>query len=43
VWGPLESLYDEGKAPIPEWNAGPAAVTATDKENLLVLPEGRRR
>ena len=23
--------------------AGPAAVAATDKENLLVLPEGRRR
>ncbi len=43
VWGPLESLYEEGKAPIPQWNAGPAAVAATDKENLLVLPEGRRR
>ena len=43
VWGPLESLYEEGRAPIPQWNAGPAAVAATDKENLLVLPEGRRR
>ena len=43
VWGPLESLYEEGKAPIPQWNAGPVAMAATDKENLLVLPEGRRR
>jgi len=43
VWGPLESLYEEGRAPIPQWNAGPAAVATTDKENLLVLPEGRRR
>jgi flavin-dependent dehydrogenase len=43
VWGPLESLYEEGRAPIPQWNAGPAAVVATDKENLLVLPDGRRR
>ncbi len=43
VWGPLESLYEEGKAPIPQWNAGPVATAATDKENLLVLPEGRRR
>ena len=43
VWGPLESLYEEGKAPIPQWNAGPVALAATDKENLLVLPEGRRR
>ena len=43
VWGPLESLYEEGRGPIPQWNAGPAAVAATDKENLLVLPDGRRR
>ena len=43
VWGPLESLYEEGRTPIPQWNAGPAAAAATDKENLLVLPEGRRR
>ena len=43
VWGPLESLYEKGRAPIPQWNAGPSAVAATDKENLLVLPEGRRR
>jgi flavin-dependent dehydrogenase len=42
VWGPLESLYEEGKAPIPQWNAGTAASAATDKENVLVLPDGRR-
>ena len=22
VWGPLESLYDEGRSAIPRWNAG---------------------
>jgi flavin-dependent dehydrogenase len=43
VWGPLESLYEEGRASIPQWNAGSAAAATTDKENLLVLPEGRRR
>jgi hypothetical protein len=42
VWGPLESLYEEGRAPIPGWDAGTTAGAATDKENLLVLPEGRR-
>jgi flavin-dependent dehydrogenase len=42
VWGPLESLYEEGKAPIPSWDAGTPAAAAADKERLLVLPEGRR-
>jgi flavin-dependent dehydrogenase len=42
VWEPLESLYEEGKPAIPRWNAGVGAVVAIDKENLLVLPEGRR-
>ena len=26
VWGPLESLYEEGRAPIPQWNAGTGRV-----------------
>ena len=43
VWGPLESLYEEGRTPIPQWNAGTAAAATTEKESLLVLPEGRRR
>src|SRR5262245_44732789 len=34
VWAPLESLYEEGRSLIPRWNAGTAASTATDKENL---------
>jgi len=42
VWGPLESLYEEGRAPIPRWNAGSAATSAPDKANTLVLPDGRR-
>jgi hypothetical protein len=43
VWGPLESLYEEGRAAIPLWNAGTPAETTGEKENLLVLPDGRRR
>ncbi len=42
VWAPLESLYKEGKNPIPKWDAGQASSEATDKENELVLPEGTR-
>jgi flavin-dependent dehydrogenase len=42
VWGPLESLYEEGRATIPQWNAGTASSVASDKETLLVLPDGRR-
>jgi len=43
VWGPLESLYEEGRGPIPQWNAGtPAAAAAAEKVNMLVLPDGRR-
>jgi flavin-dependent dehydrogenase len=42
VWGPMESLYPADKQPIPAWNAGTPAAQATDKHNMLVLPEGRR-
>jgi flavin-dependent dehydrogenase len=42
VWAPLESLYKDGKKPIPTWDAGQAASEATDKANELVLPEGAR-
>ena len=41
VWGPLESLYEPGKPPIPTWDAGTPADQADDKSNMLVLPEGR--
>ena len=43
VWGPLESLYEPGKPPIPTWDAGTPADQASDKSNMLVLPEGRTR
>jgi flavin-dependent dehydrogenase len=43
VWTPIESLYEPGKAPIPTWDAGVPADQATDKSNMLVLPEGRTR
>jgi flavin-dependent dehydrogenase len=42
VWGPMESLYPEGKKPIPTWRAGTPAADAADKHNELVLPDGRR-
>jgi flavin-dependent dehydrogenase len=42
VWGPMESLYPEGKTPIPVWRAGTPAAEAADKHNELVLPDGRR-
>jgi flavin-dependent dehydrogenase len=43
VWAPLESLYKEGKQPIPTWDAGTPATGATGKANELVLPEGQLR
>ena len=42
VWAPLESLYADGKQPIPRWNEGVMAASVTDKVNELVLPDGRR-
>jgi flavin-dependent dehydrogenase len=42
VWPPLESLYPEGKQPIPLWDAGTPAGLSPDKTNELVLPDGRR-
>ena len=43
VWAPLESLYKEGKKPIPTWNAGTPAAAAAGKANELVLPDGKLR
>ena len=42
VWGPLESLYEPGKQPIPRWDAGTPAEVAANKANELTLPDGRR-
>jgi flavin-dependent dehydrogenase len=42
VWGPMESLYEAGKPPIPPWDAGVPADQAADKANELILPDGRR-
>ena len=41
VWAPMDSL-NQGKPPIPPWNAGVPASEAEDKANELVLPDGRR-
>jgi hypothetical protein len=37
----MDSL-NEGKPPLPPWNAGVPATEAEDKANELVLPDGRR-
>jgi flavin-dependent dehydrogenase len=42
VWGPMESMYEPGRAPIPPWHAGLTPESATEKVNQLVLPDGRR-
>ena len=42
VWGPMESLYEPGKPPIPPWDASISAERAAIKVNELVLPEGRK-
>ncbi len=42
VWGPLESLYPEGKPPIPSWEGGASIVDSSTKANELVLPDGPR-
>jgi flavin-dependent dehydrogenase len=42
VWGPLESMYPEGKTPPPSWDTGIPAEGAVSKANELILPEGSR-
>src|SRR5262249_30383994 len=42
VWQPMETLYKEGKKPIPAWSAGAAPEFAHNKMNELFLPEGRK-
>ncbi len=37
VWKPMESLYEEGKARIPEWHEGELA----DHNNGKMVPEGK--
>jgi hypothetical protein len=36
-------LYEPGKPAIPTWDAGTHADHASDKSNMLVLPEGPTR
>src|SRR3954462_5448199 len=42
VWGPMESLYEPGKAAIPTWRAGAPPEAMPEKANELLLPDGRR-
>ena len=36
VWGPMESLFEPGKSPIPQWDAGTVAEKAEQKEDKFV-------
>jgi flavin-dependent dehydrogenase len=42
VWGPMESLYEPGKSPIPPWDTGAPPDVAQNKVNELFLPAGRK-
>ena len=42
VWGPMESLYEPGKSPIPPWNGEAAPEIAANKVNELFLPDGAK-
>jgi flavin-dependent dehydrogenase len=42
VWGPLESLYPEGKTRPASWDTGTPAEVANSKANELILPDGSR-
>jgi flavin-dependent dehydrogenase len=42
VWGPMESLYDAAKKPIPTWKDGVPSQNIPEKANELILPDGRR-
>lgn len=42
VWAPMEAQREAGAAPIPGWDAGPAAESVPGKANELVVPQGRR-
>jgi flavin-dependent dehydrogenase len=43
VWGPMESLYMQGKGEIPPWHAGTPSELIQEKVPHLELPEGPRR
>ena len=40
VWGPMESMYTEGKTPPPSWDSGTPPEVAANKLNELTLPSG---
>lgn len=42
VWGPMESLYANGKTLPPRWDSGTPPDVAANKANELILPEGLR-
>ncbi len=42
VWQPMELLYPPDKQRIPSWNAGAPQDAAPQRNNELVLPDGRK-
>jgi flavin-dependent dehydrogenase len=42
VWPAMESLYDDGRPPIPGWTAGTSAAFDSERATQLTLPDGSR-
>jgi hypothetical protein len=42
VWPAMESLYDNGRPPIPGWRAGTPADVEAARTPQLTLPDGYR-
>ena len=42
VWGPMNELYESGRAAIPSWRDGTPAAAVANRKNELVVPEGRK-
>ena len=42
IWQPLESFYEPGKRPIPQWDAGVTDHARSDETDQVFLPEGQR-
>ncbi|HWP85254.1 MAG TPA: hypothetical protein VNN17_08690 [Terriglobia bacterium] len=40
LWGPIESLYEPGRPPIPPWDAPSLPEADGNKQTELSLPEG---
>jgi flavin-dependent dehydrogenase len=42
VWEPMESMYESGKPPIPEWHAESERPDGSEHRSEWIIPEGRK-